>query len=719
MNNHTNMHMTNNNNRRPKRPITRLRNIGIAAHIDAGKTTLTERLLLYTGAIHQAGEVHDGTTTTDFNPIEQSKGITIFAAAVSCTWTPTDEAALGIAKLGAGQPYRLNIIDTPGHVDFTAEVERSLRVLDGAVTVFSGVEGVQPQSETVWRQADKYRVPRIAFVNKMDRVGADFARVVAELNKKLGANAWPVIWPLGSEDKLQGQLDLINEIALLFREGRSGGYTVEDVPPEYRGLVTGQRAELVSRIAECDDEVAELWLHNKQVPAPLLKAAIRRATIANRFVPVAGGSAYKFVGILPLLDAIVDYLPSPADMPSVDTHPLDGARVVSLSSDDSAPLAALAFKIATDPMTGRIVMVRLYSGKLRKGDRVLNPRTRREDRVGRLVRVHADRREEIAEAEAGEIVAVVGLRGFATGDTLCSANRPLQLEPPSFPEPVVSMAIEPQRSTEIQRLAAHLQMLSEDDPTFHVSTHAETGQTLIAGMGELHLEVVRERLRTEFGLETNVGAPEIAYRETITGEAEADHLLQKQSGGSGMYARVVLSVRPAGRGAGVTIENRVSGGNIPSQFHAAVRKGILDAAKDGVLGFAVVDTHVSVLDGAAHVKDSNEMAFRLAAAEALRMALRNAGPVLLEPVMHVELAMPVEHQGDLVADLNRRRSHILGIENRTNGAVLNAEVPLAELWGYADAIRSLSRGRAAYSMTPSHFDQVPKAVADALLKEAA
>ena len=364
-------------------------------------------------------------------------------------------------------------------------------------------------------------------------------------------------------------------------------------------------------------------------------------------------------------------------------------------------------------------MVRLYSGKLRKGDRVLNPRTRREDRVGRLVRVHADRREEIAEAEAGEIVAVVGLRGFATGDTLCSADRPLLLEPPSFPEPVVSMAIEPQRSTEIQRLAAHLQMLSEDDPTFHVSTHAETGQTLIAGMGELHLEVVRERLRTEFGLETNVGAPEIAYRETITGEAEADHLLQKQSGGSGMYARVVLSVRPAGRGAGVTIENRVSGGNIPSQFHAAVRKGILDAAKDGVLGYTLVDAHVSVLDGAAHVKDSNEPAFRLAAAEALRMALRNAGPVLLEPVMRVELAMPVEHQGDLVADLNRRRSKILGIENRTTGAVLNAEVPLAELWGYANAIRSLSRGRAAYSMTPSHFDQVPKAVADALLKEAA
>ncbi len=711
MNKNTTMPINNN--------INRLRNIGIAAHIDAGKTTLTERLLLYTGAIHQAGEVHDGTTTTDFNPIEQRKGITIFAAAVSCAWTPIDESALGITKAGAGQPHRLNIIDTPGHVDFTAEVERSLRVLDGAVTVFSGVEGVQPQSETVWRQADKYRVPRIAFINKMDRVGADFARVVAELNKKLGANAWPVLWPLGSEDNLRGQLDLINEVALSFREGRAGGYSVEDVPPEYRGLAAQQRAELISRIAEIDDEVAELWLANHPVPAALLIAAVRRATIANRFVPVIGGSAYKFVGVQPLLDAIVAYLPSPTDLPTVDTHALDGSATVALRTDDVAPLAALAFKIATDPTTGRIVMVRLYSGRLRKGDRVLNPRTRREDRVGRLVRVHADRREEISEASAGEIVAVVGLRGFGTGDTLCSVETTLLMEPPSFPEPVVSMAIEPQRSSENQRLATHLQMLSEDDPTFHVSTHPETGQTLIAGMGELHLEVVRERLWAEFGLETVVGAPEIAYRETITAEAEADYLLKKQSGGAGMYARVILAVRPGKRAAGVTIENRVTGGNIPSQFHAAVRKGILDAARTGVLGFTLVDADVTVLDGAAHVKDSNEMAFRLAAGDALRLALRKAKPVLLEPVMKVELATPIEHQGDLVADLNRRRSKILGIENRTTGAILNAEVPLAELWGYANAIRSLSRGRAAYSMTPSHFEQVPKAVADTLLENGA
>ncbi|WP_040549326.1 elongation factor G [Pedosphaera parvula] len=700
-------------------PITRLRNIGIAAHIDAGKTTLTERVLLYTGAIHRAGEVHDGTTTTDFNPIEQSKGITIFAAAVSCTWTPRDESALGITKLAAGQAHRLNIIDTPGHVDFTAEVERSLRVLDGAVTVFSGVEGVQPQSETVWRQADKYRVPRIAFINKMDRVGADFAHVVAELNQKLGANAWPVLWPLGSEDQLVGQLDIINEVAVLFREGRAGGYTVEDVPPEALALVAGQRAELVSRIAECDDEVAAFWLENKPVPPTLLKAAVRRATIANRFVPVIGGSAYKFVGIQPLLDAIVDFLPSPADLPAVETHALDGEEPVMVSAEDAAQLAALAFKIVTDPTTGRLVMVRLYSGTLRKGDRVLNPRTHREDRIGRLVRVHADRREEIAVAFAGEIVAVAGLRGLATGDTLCSAERPLLMEPPVFPEPVVSMAIEPARSTDLQRLAGHLQMLSEDDPTFRVSTHPETGQTLIAGMGELHLDVVRERLRTELRVETVVGAPEIAYRETITVEAEADHLLKKQNGGVGMYARVILSVKPAPRGNGVTIENRVTGGNIPSQFHSSVRKGIEDATRNGVLGYQLVDAHVSVLDGAAHVKDSNDLAFRLAAADALRIALRRAGPVLLEPVMKVELSTPADYQGDLLADLNRRRSKVLGMESRVTGAVVNAEVPLSELWGYANAIRSLSRGRAAYSMTPSHFAQVPNSVANALLKEAA
>ncbi len=695
-------------------PMSRLRNIGIAAHIDAGKTTLTERILFHAGAIHKTGEVHDGNTTTDFDPIEQSKGITIFAAAVSCTWSPGDRASLYV-----GMPHRLTIIDTPGHVDFTAEVERSLRVLDGAVTVFSGVEGVQPQSETVWRQADKYHVPRIAFVNKMDRAGADFARVVAELNKKLGANAWPVIWPLGSENSLRGQLDLINDTARVYREGRPGEYVIEAVPAELMQLVKSQRTELITRVAEHDDELAALWLADQVISAQALKAAVRRATLANRFVPVVGGSAYKFIGVQSLLDAVVDYLPSPADLPPMEAQSYDDESIIKVTANESGALAGLAFKIATDSTKGRLVMVRLYSGSLRKGDRVLNPRTRQTGRIGRLVRLHADRREDIESAVAGEIVAVVGLRGFATGDTLCNAEAPLLMEPPVFPEPVISMAIEPKRSGDSQRLATLLQMSAEDDPTFHVSTHAETGQTLIAGMGELHLDVVRERLRTEFGLATTVGAPEIAYRETITRAAEADYLLRKQNGGVGMYARVILTVQPAARGQGVSIENRVTGGNIPTQYHSAVRKGIEDAAREGTLGYTLVDACVTVVDGHAHVKDSNEIAFRQAAAEALRSALRRAGPVLLEPVMRVEVSTPLEHQGDLLGDLTRRGAKILQVESGTLGAEIRAEVPLRELWGYANAIRSLSRGRAAYSMTPSHFARVPGEIAGELLKKAA
>jgi elongation factor G len=688
-------------------PLERLRNIGIAAHIDAGKTTLTERVLFYTNAIHQCGEVHDGNATTDFNPIEQRKGITIFAAAVPCTWTPPDEGELGLVKLSPGLPHRLNVIDTPGHVDFTAEVERSLRVLDGAVAVFCGVAGVQPQSETVWRQADRYHVPRLAFVNKMDRVGADFANVLVQLKQKLGANAWPVLWPLGSEDALRGQLDIVNERALLFGENAGDGYSVELVPPESRDLVNHWRTRLVVNIAELDEEVAALWLENRPVPADVLKRAIRRAVIANRFVPVVGGSAYKFIGVQPLLDAVVDYLPSPVELPPLEAHSLAGTEMITIEAEESAPLAALAFKLVSDPTAGRLVMLRVYSGTLRKGDRVLNPRTGREARIGRLVRVHADRREEILEASAGDIAAAVGLRGVATGDTLCAVGQPLLIEPPTFPEPVVSMAIEPARSAESERLGKHLQILSEDDPTFHVSTHEETGQTLISGMGELHLEVIRERLRTEFGLETTVGAPEIAYRETIQATAQADHLLKKQNGGVGMYARVILAVHPNARGAGLQVENRVSGGNIPAQFISAVRKGIDDALRSGVNGYPMVDVQVSILDGAAHVKDSNELAFRLAAAEATRDALRRAQPVLLEPIMKVELATPAEHQGDLLGDLNRRRGKVLAVEAKSQGTVVQAEVPLAGLFGYANAIRSLSRGRAAYSMSPSHFEVLP------------
>lgn len=686
-----------------------VRNIGVAAHIDAGKTTLTERMLLYTGAIHRAGNVDDGNTTTDFDPIEQRKGITIFAAAVSCSWT--QNAAAGSAHLFPSAAHRLNIIDTPGHVDFTAEVERSLRVLDGMVAVFCAVGGVQPQSETVWRQANRYRVPRLAFINKMDRTGANFDRVVNELRQKLGANAWPVILPWGSGDQLRGQFDLINERAYSFNKAAGADYLVEEIPMDARAQVIAARAELVANVADLDDEVAALWLANSPVPPTTLLAAIRRATLANRFVPVVAGSAYRFVGIQPLLDAVVDYLPSPADVGSVTAHFGDNVEDV-LETSAAAPTAALAFKLVHDEQGRRMVFLRMYAGVLRKGDRVLNVRTGRQQRVGRIVRVFADRREEVEAAHPGDIVAAIGLSGFSTGDTVCAPSRPLQLERPVFPEPVVSMAVEPRSNADRDRLATALAALSDEDPTFRTFTDPETGQSIIAGMGELHLEVIRERLETDHGVVVAAGPPAIAYRETISAAAEADHLLRKQNGGSGMYARVILAVRPNERGHGLSMESRVSGGSIPPQFMKAVRHGVQDGLQDGVLaGYPVVDLHVDILDGAAHEKDSNDQAFRQAAAFAVREALHKARPLLLEPVMALELESPGEAQGDLIGDLNRRRANVESLEPGSTGVLVKALVPLAELWGYANAIRSLSRGRASYSMTPSHFEPVPDALA--------
>lgn len=695
--------------------LKQIRNLGVAAHIDAGKTTLTECMLLYTGAIHKAGNVDDGNTTTDFNPIEQRKGITIFAAAVSCSWAqvPRD----GISSLFPGVPHRLNIIDTPGHVDFTAEVERSLRVLDGMVAVFCAVGGVQPQSETVWRQANRYRVPRVAFINKMDRVGANFARVVNELRQKLGANACPVILPWGSEDQLRGQLDVVNERACLFSKDAGSDYSVENIPADARELLAFARTELVSRVADLDDEIATLWLANRPVPAPTLKAAIRRVTIANRFVPVIAGSAYRFVGVQPLLDAVVDYLPSPADIHSVAAH-LDGDVDGTIDVSSSQPAAALAFKLVHDEQGRRMVFLRTYAGILKKGDRVLNVRTGRQERIGRLMRLFADRREDVAVAYPGDIVAAVGLAGFSTGDTACDPARPLQLERPVFPEPVVSMALEPRSNADRERLGQALAVLSDEDPTFRTFTDLETGQSIIAGMGELHLEVIRERLETDHGVAVNAGAPAIAYRETISATAEADHLLKKQNGGVGMYARVILGIRPNEPGRGLSIESLVSGGNIPPQFMKAVRHGIQDGLREGVLaGYPVVDLHVDILDGAAHAKDSNELAFRLASSGAVRDALRKAKPQLLEPVMAVEVNTPCEAQGDLIGDLNRRRGDIVSMEAGQANVLLKARVPLSELWGYANAIRSLSRGRASYSMTPSHFDRVPDALAAKVVSE--
>jgi elongation factor G len=688
--------------------LERIRNIGIAAHIDAGKTTLTERLLYYAGAIHKAGNVDDGNTTTDFDPIEQRKGITIFAAAVSCTWN--QEVTRNITKFFEGKPHRLNIIDTPGHVDFTAEVERSLRVLDGMVAVFCAVGGVQPQSETVWRQANRYRVPRIAFINKMDRVGANFERVVEELRNRLEANAAPVLLPWGSEDQLLGQLDVVDGCAYEFSKIANAAPTLITVPSEFRRVVESARAELIARIADVDDEVAALYLSNQHIPSATVKAAIRRATIANRFVPIIAGSAYQHLGIQPLLDAIVDYLPNPIDKNSVTAH-IDGVES-SIDITSEAPSAALVFKVVHDEQGRRTVFLRNYTGVLKKGDRVLNIRTGWQDRVGRLMRLFADRREDIAQAYPGDIVAAIGLASFSTGDTVSDPSRPLQLERPMFPEPVVSMALEPRLSRDRARLAIALATLSDEDPTIRTFTHPETGQSIIAGMGELHLEVLLERLERDHGVRVNAGQPAIAYRETISASAEADHLLRKQHGGNGMYARVNVAVRPNEPGRGFSIANLVSGGNIPLQFLKAVRNGVEEGLQEGVLaGCPVVDVHVDILDGAAHDNDSNEPAFRLAAASAVREALQKAKPLLLEPVMRVEVETPNEEQGDLLGDLTRRRGIILAVEPGRNTVVLNAQVPLAELWGYANAIRSLSRGRASYSMSPSHFERVPDTLA--------
>ena len=671
--------------------IERTRNFGVAAHIDAGKTTLTERILFHTGAIHQMGEVHHGNTTTDFHPLEQKKGITITAAAVSCCW----------------QDCRLNLIDTPGHVDFTAEVERSLRVLDGMVAVFCAVAGVQPQSETVWRQANKYGVPRLAFINKVDRTGAGFARVAGELRRKLGANAWPVVLPLGAEDGLVGRIDVVAQQVLV------PGVPASPVPDEHREVAQRARAELVAALAEVDEVIGDLFLREQEMPATALQAAIRRQTLTGRFVPVLGGSAFKNVGVPALLDAVVDYLPGPLDRPpALGRRPATGAAV-TLTADPQGPACALAFKLWSDRHKGRVVFVRVYSGALHPGDALLNSRTGRRERVGRLLQLQADKERELEVCTAGDIAAVVGFKDVRTGDTLCEEDQPVFLEPPSFPEPVVSMAIEPKTRADQEKLGAALNRLADEDPTFHVSTDAETGQTLVAGMGELHLEIIREKLALDHGVEATTGQPRIAYRETITRAATGQGEQVKQSGGSGQFAKVTVQVAPRERGDGNRIEDRTVGGAIPRQFLAACRKGVEEALQDGVLGGnPVVDVAVELIDGQAHAKDSNELAFRMATIYAVKEALRQAGAILLEPIMAVECVAPDEYRGDLLGDLNRRRGRIVGVEEQVRGAdsvevTLQAEAPLAELFGYANAIRSLSRGRASYSMRPARFERVP------------
>ncbi len=698
--------------------LERTRNIGIAAHIDAGKTTTTERILFYTGLSHKIGEVHDGNTVTDWMEQERERGITITSAATTCFWTQT---ANGTDKLWEGVEHRVNIIDTPGHVDFTAEVERSMRVLDGAVAVFCGVAGVQPQSETVWRQATKYGVPRVAFINKMDRTGADFHNVVSEMRDKLGANAHAVGIPIGSEENLRGVIDVINQKALMYDPSDELGtkINVEEIPAELKEEAELALAGLIEAVGDKDDEVMELLLDEKPVDNLTLKRAIRRLTIANELVPVLGGSAFKNKGVQPMVDAVIDYLPSPLDVEAAEGADIDDETdITTLPADDNAPYCSLAFKLWTDPFAGKLVFFRVYSGSISKGDMIYNPRTRKKERVNRIMMIQADKREEVETVYAGDIAALVGVRNITTGDTLCTPDLDVCLEPPTFPEPVISMAIEPETKADQEKMTEGLQRLAEEDPTFRCYTHEETGQLLIAGMGELHLEIIRDRLLREFKVQAGSGAPQIAYRETITAAAEGTGKFVKQSGGRGQYGHAVITLAP-NEEEGIVIENKIVGGVIPKEYIPAVQAGLEETIRSGVLaGYEMINLKIEIVDGSYHEVDSNELAFKMAGIFALKDAVATANPVLLEPVMKVECTTPDEYQGDIIGDLNRRRGKVQGIDTKPSGTVISAEVPLAEMFGYATAIRSLSSGRASYSMEPLTFEQVPQSIADEILDKA-
>ncbi len=705
----------------PKRPypLERTRNIGIAAHIDAGKTTLTERILFYTGMIHRIGEVHDGATVTDHMEQERERGITITSAAVTCEWVQHEND--GVFKLFEQEKQRINIIDTPGHVDFTAEVERSLRVLDGAIVVFCAVAGVQPQTETVWRQADKYGVPRIVFVNKMDRTGADFESVFNDVEKKFGVKAVRILIPIGAEENLQGQIDVVNLKGIFYKDDDVMGSTfdIRDLDGDLLAEAESAREELVSILCDCDEQLGEKFLMEEEITAADIKAALRRATISNQVVPVTGGSAFKNKGVQFLVDSVVDYLPSPLDIPAAVGTEADNEEVeVAAETDDSANFCSLAFKLWADKYVGKLVFFRVYSGTVSKGDMVYNPRTRKKERIGRLIKMHADKHEDIETCYSGDIAAIVGLKNVQTGDTICEQKFDIMLEPPLFPEPVISMAVEPKTVADQEKMSIALARLSDEDPTFVVKTDEDTGQTIISGMGELHLEVIVDRMKREFKVECGVGKPQIAYRETITKAADGEGKLVKQSGGRGQYGHVILDITPGEKGKGLTTENKLVGGAIPKEFVNAVFAGVRNAMTNGVIaGYPVVDVHVNVTDGSYHDVDSNENAFKMAAILGMRDAFQNAGPIMLEPVMDVEVTTPEEHQGDIMGDLNRRRGQIQEIENKPTHAVLKAYVPLAEMFGYATAIRTLSSGRADYTMKPSSFEEVPQTVVDAITNE--
>ena len=686
-------------------PLQDIRNIGIMAHIDAGKTTTTERILYYTGRSHKIGEVHDGAATMDFMEQEQERGITITSAATQCRW----------------KEKTINIIDTPGHVDFTIEVERSLRVLDGAVGVFCAVGGVEPQSETVWRQANRYKVPRIAFVNKMDRTGANFLSVVGQMKERLGANPVPVQLPIGAEENFRGIIDLVENRAIIWDDEALGAtFHFEDIPADMVEEVAAARAAMVEQIVECDDALMERYLDGQPPTVAELTAALRLATLQLVIQPVLCGTAFKNKGVQPLLDAIVNLLPSPVDVPAINgTDPDDPEKVVTRQSSDDQPFSALAFKLWSDPFVGHLTYLRVYSGSAVVGDQVLNSNNGKRERIGRIMLMHADKREEVKEIYAGDIVAVSGLKDVITGHTLCDKNNPIALESMTFPDPVISVAIEPDSKKEEQKLSNGLGKLSREDPSFRVHSDDETGQTIISGMGELHLEVIVERLKREFGVVASVGKPQVAYRETITEEIEINHKFSKQTGGRGQYAHVVIRVTPVERGEGYTFVDSIKGGVIPREYIPAVDKGIQDAMTSGAaFGYPMVDCSVELTYGSYHDVDSSEMAFRTCGSMAMKDAARKGKPVLLEPIFSIEIVTPEDYMGSVIGDLNSRRGKINNLDERAGAKVITGELPLSDSFGYATDLRSVTQGRATYTMQFSHYAPTPKGVLDKLLKKA-
>ncbi|WP_380872725.1 elongation factor G [Sphingomonas sp. DBB INV C78] len=678
-------------------PLAKYRNIGIMAHIDAGKTTTTERILYYTGKSYKIGEVHEGTATMDWMEQEQERGITITSAATTCFW----------------DDHRINIIDTPGHVDFTIEVERSLRVLDGAITAFDGVAGVEPQSETVWRQADKYRVPRMCYVNKLDRTGANFDRCVQMIKDRLGARPAVLYLPIGIEGGFKGLVDLVENRAIIWLDESLGAkFEYQDIPADLADAAAAARAELIELAVEQDDAAMEAYLEGNEPDVATLKALIRKGTLAFDFVPVLCGSSFKNKGVQPLLDAVVDYLPSPLDIPPVEGVKLDGETPDNRPADDAAPFSALAFKIMNDPFVGSLTFARIYSGKLEKST-VLNSVKDKKEKIGRMLLMHANSREDIEEAYAGDIVALAGLKETTTGDTLCASTAPIILERMEFPEPVIELSVEPKTKADQEKMGVALNRLAAEDPSFRVSTDHESGQTIIKGMGELHLEILVDRMKREFKVEANVGAPQVAYRESLARKVDVDYTHKKQSGGSGQFGRVKITVEPGERGQGILFVDEVKGGNIPREYIPSVEKGIREVAATGsLIGFPIIDFTATLTDGAYHDVDSSALAFEITGRGAMREAAQKSGIKLLEPIMKVEVVTPEDYLGDVIGDMNSRRGQIQGTDSRGNAQVVEAMVPLANMFGYVNQLRSFTQGRAQYSMQFSHYDEVPQNVAD-------